>query len=144
MNIFFTASIRGGRQQQPKYAQIISQLEKYGTVSSRHVSSVVLSEYGETALTGKEVLERELNALEASDIVVAEVTTPSLGVGYLIARASVLGKRIVALYEGSDVLMLSSIVKGDPRVEIHSYRTLDEIEQILARVFENTTLPAAA
>lgn len=133
MKIFFTASVRGGRSEQPHYAVIIKALEKYGTVLSRHVSSVVLSQYGETALSGPEVLNRETQALEEGDIVVADVTTPSLGVGYMIARASLLGKRIIALYGGDDLLLLSSIIKGDPHVEVHTYKTEQDIEDILAQ-----------
>ena len=85
MNIFFTGSIRGGRADQPRYSLIVKILERYGTVLSRHIQDEELSQYGETNLSAKEILERERGTLAKSDIVVAEVTTPSLGVGYLIA-----------------------------------------------------------
>lgn len=135
MKIFFTASVRGGRSEQPHYAQIIRSLERYGTVLSRHVSSVVLSQYGETALSGSEVLERETQALADGDVVVADVTTPSLGVGYMIARASMLGKRVIALYGGDDLLLLSSIIKGDPHVEVRTYKTEEDIDGIFSQAF---------
>lgn len=135
MNIFFTGSVRGGRADQPQYAATIKALEAFGKVLSRHVSSVVLSEYGETDLSGQEVLERELRNLEASDVVVADVTTPSHGVGYLIARATASGKRVVALYGGDDVLMLSSIIKGDSGVEVHVYASDADISRIVGEVF---------
>lgn len=141
MKIFFTASVRGGRSEQPHYASIIRVLEKHGTVLSRHVSSVVLSQYGETALSGPEVLEREMKALQESNMVVAEVSTPSLGVGYLVAQASMQGKRIIALYTG-DPLLLSGIIKGDPRIELHIYETDDDIAEILSRALGNMSLAA--
>ena len=134
MNIFFTGSIRGGRAHQPKYALIVKALERHGTVYSQHVQDEALSQYGETGLSGREILERERGALGKCDIVVAEVTTPSLGVGYLIACATSLRKKVIALYFGGDALKLSAIIKGDPGVELHTYKTDEDIEKILGEV----------
>jgi len=133
MNIFFTASVRGGREHQPEYAAIVEMLERHGTVLSAHIADDALSHYGETDIAAREVLEREEAALQRSDIVIAEVTTPSFGVGYLLGRATALGKRVVALY-GGDPLELSAILKGDPRIEVRTYRSGD-IEGILDGVF---------
>ncbi len=132
MNIFFTGSVRGGRAQQPRYARIVKALEQYGTVLSSHVSDGTLSQFGETRLSGKEILERELDTLKRSDIIVAEVTTPSLGVGYLISCATALEKKVIALYRGKDTLKLSGIIKGDSRVDVHAYESDEDIERILA------------
>ncbi len=131
MNIFFTGSIRGGRAHQPNFARIVEALKKYGTVYSPHVSDETISHHGETHLSAAEILERERAALEKSDIVVAEVTTPSLGVGYMIACASAADKKIIALYCGEDTLALSAILKGDPKVETRLYKTEEDIENVL-------------
>ncbi len=131
MNIFFTGAVSGGRAEQPNYERIVAALAEYGTVYSRHVQDDTLSEYGETSLPPSEILNREQAQLEKSDIVVAEVTTPSLGVGYLLALASSFGKRIIALYHDDDTLKLSALIKGDPRIEVFTYIT----DQDLKRVF---------
>lgn len=135
MNIFFTASVRGGRSQQPQYEHVVKVLERYGAVFSEHVSDSTLSQYGETDLQSADILAREKGALAKCDIVVAEVTTPSLGVGYLIAYATSLGKRAIALYCGEDTLKLSAIIKGDSHVETHAYKTGADVEKILETVF---------
>jgi 2'-deoxynucleoside 5'-phosphate N-hydrolase len=135
MNIFFAGSIRGGRERQPEYARIVKALERFGTVSSGYVPDGSLSEYGETSLSSAEIYERERKAIEACDLFVAEVTTPSLGVGYLIAQASALGKRVIALYSGTDALKLSAIIKGDPNVRTELYRSSDDIEGTIAALF---------
>lgn len=132
MNIFFTGSIRGGRSLQPEYAAIVHTLEKYGTVLSQHVADEALSHYGETHLSNESILKRELEALDKSDIVVAEVTTPAHGVGYLIGRATALGKRVIALHHGEYELKLTSIFQGDPHIEIHAYKDTETIDVILA------------
>jgi nucleoside 2-deoxyribosyltransferase len=136
MNIFFIGSIRGGRANQPRYAHIVETLAQYGTVSSQHVSDEALSEFGETRLTGAEILERELATLATCDVVVAEVTTPSLGVGYLIGRATMQNKKVIALYNGDDTLMLSGIIKGDKQVDLHTYKTDTDIDSILSVFFK--------
>jgi 2'-deoxynucleoside 5'-phosphate N-hydrolase len=134
MNIFFTASVRGVRAHKPKHEFIVHTLEKYGSTYSPLAYFDTLSEYGETELSRKEIHAREEDALTKSDVVVAEVTTPSLGVGYLIGSAVALKKRVVALYDGEDSLKLSAMIKGAPGVEVHTYTTNDDIEQILQNV----------
>ncbi len=132
MNIFFTGSVRGGRALQPEYGDIVEVLKGHGTVHSSHVSDDALSEFGETNVSSREILKRELSALAKSDVVIAEVTTPSLGVEYLIAVASTQNKRIVALYKGTDTLQLSAIIKGDENLEVHTYETREDMENALA------------
>lgn len=139
MTIFFLASVRGGRGQQPRYEAIVRELGSYGTVLSSHVANEELSRFGETDMANGTIRERELAALAKADIVVAEVTTPSLGVGYLIARATSTGKRVVALYRGKDTLRLSAIIAGDPHVEIHTYENDEDAENILMALFSGAT-----
>ena len=78
------------------------------------------------------VHDRELDTLEKSDLVVAEVTTPSLGVGYLISQAINLNKKVIALYNGEDTLKLSAMIKGDKNIEICLYKTLEDVAEILS------------
>ena len=132
MKIFFTGSIRGGRGEQPQYAMIVDALKKYGDVSSEHIADDELSEYGETNLSAQEVRERELKELEASEVVVAEVTTPSAGVGYFIAQATRSGKKVIALYNREDTLRLSSIIKGDELVNVYTYDDEGDLENIFS------------
>ena len=137
MNIFFTGAISGGRAHQPNYARITKALDAYGTVHSRHVDDGDLSQYGETRLSASDIRTREIAALERSDVVVAEVSTPSLGVGYLIAHAVLLNKKVVALLADEDTLKLSAIIKGDANVAVYAYKTDADVERVLAEVFAN-------
>jgi len=131
MNIFFTASIRGGRSHQPEYTAIVAKLSQYGNVHAGVVPDTNISQYGETHLSADDILQRELRALKNSDLVIAEVSTPSLGVGYLIAQATIQGKSVIALYRGDSLLKLSAMIKGDPLVHVHTYKIDQDIESIL-------------
>mgnify|MGYP001574954588 CR=1 FL=1 len=131
MNIYFIGSIMGGRINQSQYGEIVKILKQHGNVFSEHIADESLSEYGETDLEKEEIHDRELERLEKSDLVVAEITTPSLGVGYLVAEALRLNKRIIALYNGEDTLKLSAIIKGNKKIKVHLYKTKDDVERIL-------------
>jgi hypothetical protein len=41
--------------------------------------------------------------LKEADVIVAEVSTPSLGVGYEIGKAEDMGKRILCLYKNKKI-----------------------------------------
>lgn len=128
--IFFTGAIRGGRINQLQYAGIVEVLKQYGTVFSEHVADKSLGEYGETDLEKEEIHDRELDMLGKSDLVVAEVTEPSLGVGYLISQAINLNKKIIALYNGEDTLKLSAMIKGNKNIKVHLYKTEEDLKAI--------------
>ncbi len=135
MNIFFAASIRGGREHQPLYDAIVTELKKYGDVHAPHTADATLTNFGETELPDVEIHTRELEALARADVVVAEVTAPSLGVGYLVARAADMGKRVTALYHGDNLLELSSMIKGDSRIAVLRYGELGDLERTLRSAF---------
>lgn len=130
MKIFFTGSIRGGRGLQKQYKEITEILTRYGSVSGGHIADDDMLTHGETHLSAREISTRELSALQESDAVVAEVTTPSLGVGYLIAHAGILQKPVIALCNSDDSLMVSAIIKGDPNVKVYLYKTSGGLERI--------------
>ena len=53
-----------------------------------------------------------LSKLARSDVVVAEVTQPSLGVGYEIGRTVELGKPLLCLYRPVEGRLLSAMIRG--------------------------------
>mgnify|MGYP002405607649 CR=1 FL=1 len=85
--IYFAGSISGGRNNVELYGQIIEHLKKYGKVLTEHIGDKKISASGETNLSDTEIYERDTDWLYTANVVVAEVTTPSLGVGLEIGRA---------------------------------------------------------
>ncbi|KPP77616.1 2'-deoxynucleoside 5'-phosphate N-hydrolase 1-like [Scleropages formosus] len=103
MRIYFCGSIRGGRQDVALYQRIVRKLQELGQVLTEHVSRSDISEKGEdaAALEDKAIHDRDVQWLHAADVVVAEVTQPSLGVGYELGRAVAMRKRILCLFRPS-------------------------------------------
>ncbi|MBU1139834.1 MAG: nucleoside 2-deoxyribosyltransferase, partial [Proteobacteria bacterium] len=86
MNIYFAGAIRGGRDDAELYATLIQWLKQYGRILTEHVGNEDLLQE-EQFLSEKEIFARDMRWIAEADLVVAEVTTPSLGVGYELAVA---------------------------------------------------------
>ena len=134
--IYFAGSIRGGRDDAAIYAQIIEQLAKFGRVHTEHVGSSTLTAAGEPG-SPREIHDRDLEWLKSSDVVVAEVTTPSLGVGYEIARATQWGKPVLCLFRNGTGRTLSSMISGCQGVTVREYSAIAEAESILGDFFSS-------
>lgn len=131
LNIYFAGAIRGGREDARLYAQLISYLKTFGTVLTEHVGDDGLLRE-EKSLIEQEIYERDMQWLAVADLVIAEVSTPSLGVGYEIGLAQALGKKIFCLYRTGQGKRLSAMIAGNPALRVESYTRPAEAEKLLA------------
>lgn len=129
MTIYFAGSISGGRGDQVIYAQIIDMLKAHGTVLTEHFGDANLTSAGE-ALTDRVIHDRDVDWLRHADVLVAEVTTPSLGVGYEIGRAVEWRKRIICLYRPSEGRRLSGMISGAPGIQVIEYRAVADLQHV--------------
>jgi len=106
-------------------------------VLTEHVGLGSLDAGGEEGLTAHEIHDRDVAWLMASGAVVAEVTTPSLGVGYEIARAALQGKPVLCLFRPEGGKRLSAMIAGCSGVAVQTYLTSEELPAILGSWFEN-------
>lgn len=82
--------------------------------------------YGGSPLPSDKIYERDTQMIKDSDIMVAEVTNPSLGVGYELAYAEKLGRPILCLFNTTSKNKLSAMVSGNSYNTV-SYTSPDEI-----------------
>jgi hypothetical protein len=134
MKIYFAGSIRGGRHDFAVYCEIIEQLKAYGEVLTEHVGDALLEAIGESG-SNQEVHDRDLAWLKEADCLVAEVTTPSLGVGYEIAAAIGWDKSILCLFRPGDGRALSAMIAGSRDVTVREYKTTSDLREILAEFY---------
>ncbi len=132
MKIYFAGSIRGGRQDAALYRCLIDLLKQHGDVLTEHVADPILSE---TALSDEAIYRRDMRWLRQSDTLVAEVTVPSHGVGYEIARAQTLGKPVLCLYRPDCGHRLSALLAGNPAIGCRAYERFEELSPILDAFF---------
>ncbi len=132
MNIYFAGSIRGGREDLDLYQAIVELLSAYGTVLTEHVkNSDVLSI--DTADKNKEIYKRDMDWLVKSDVVIAEVTQPSLGVGYEIGQAEAMGKKVLCLYRKLPEKNLSAMIAGNSKIRLEEYESGADLDAILKK-----------
>ena len=112
MKIYFSGSISGGRAHEAIYQHLVARLQALGhDVLSAHVADPIALE-SEKDLSPRAVFERDSNWVKECDVLIAEVSAPSLGVGYEYALAVQLGKPVLCVCR-SDV-RLSKMITGNP------------------------------
>ena len=136
MKIYFAGSIRGGREDADRYYEIINHLKKYGEVLTEHVGSDSLTHKGENTLNDNQIHDRDMNWLLSSDIIIAEVTNPSLGVGYEIGRAIEHKKKIICLFYTKSNNRLSAMISESKDVVLFNYNNLNQLINYLDKLLK--------
>ena len=130
MKVYFAGSIRGGREDQQKYLELIDFISTKAEVLTEHVGSHSIGKIGEDALDDIAIYERDIEWLEEADAVIAEVTTPSLGVGYELGVAEKLNKPTLCLFnEGKKDQTLSAMLAGNSNFQNYHYQSLSQAKQ---------------
>jgi len=137
MKIYFAGSIRGGRQNQENYFKIIKHLQEYGEVLTKHIGGKDLSDFGEEDISDQEIYKRDISWLKESDVVVAEISTPSLGMGYEIAKAEEFGKKVICLYEKPEKgKRISAMMAGNKNIILKEYNDLEDLIHVIKKTFK--------
>ena len=100
---------------------------------TEHVGLESLQAEGERTMTEEEIFQRDMAWLTESELVVAECTTPSHGVGYELARARDMGKEVHIFYDLSRG-NLSAMLAGDSAFILHPYTTRQQVLEGLKRI----------
>ena len=136
MKIYFAGAIRGGRQDSLLYYEIVQQLQKHGEVLTEHVGDTELGVLGQE-IGDRQIHDRDLEWLQSSDCLVAEVTTPSLGVGFEIGKATEWGKPVLCLYRPAEGRSLSAMISGSKAVTLKEYQHPKELTEIFEQFLQS-------
>ena len=131
LKIYFAGSIRGGREDKEIYFILINHISKYGEVLTEHVGDKELTDLGDDGPTDEWIYNRDMEWMNKADMVIAEVSTPSLGVGYELGKAEEMNKKILCLYRNRSNKKLSAMINGNLNMKTVKYDNLkDAIKQI--------------
>ena len=131
MNIYFACSLTGGREFEPVYQTIVHALaEKKHSVLTAHLVESNVMEV-EAAVSPADVYSRDVAWIRSCNVLVAEVSVPSHGVGYEIGFALGIGKPVLALYQQGR--KVSKMISGntDKNLTVKMYANTEEAIQIL-------------
>ena len=135
MKIYFARSIRGERDSTEKFNIIMETLKRYGEVLTEHIDPKTIIKEERKHFTEEQIYTEDADWIKESDIVVAEVSVPSLGVGYELAFAESLEKRVLCLYDSNSKWSLSAMVAGNKYFEIIKYSSVEELAKKLQELF---------
>lgn len=125
MKIYFACSIRGGRNDVETYEKLVQFVKNKATVLSEIFADNKLTSHGSSG-SSKDIYAKDIGWVNESDAVIAEVTNPSLGVGYEIATAEKLKKPVLALFKDDGSRRLSAIIDGSPKTKVVNYKELKD------------------
>jgi nucleoside 2-deoxyribosyltransferase len=133
MNIYLACTVRGDRGAVQTARRLADLLEQLGhTVLTRHLLLDDV-ETQEGQLTERAVFERDLQWLEAADVLIAEASGSSYGVGfevgYVIGRAAETTQRVLLLYDAARRPRVSRLIAGNthPACTTYPYRDVDDL-----------------
>lgn len=132
--IYFAGSIRGGRVDAELYSRMIAHMTQLGhRVLTEHVggSKLCLHEQGRDG--DARIYDQDTAWLRESDVLIAECTCPSLGVGYELAYAESHGKPVHIFYNRSKS-QLSAMLTGNSYFNIYPYDNEDDIFSQLEKI----------
>jgi nucleoside 2-deoxyribosyltransferase len=119
MKIYFSCSIRGARPDPETIPRLIRHLKNHGAVLTEQIGDVIEGE--KVDISDEEIFLRDVSWLGEADALVADVTAPSLGVGYEIGVAETLGKPILCLYKRQRGKRLSAMISGNSKLTLRRY-----------------------
>lgn len=134
MKIYYSVSVRGASMSKTLVRQQISILKNYGFVQTEHLASDNVVEL-DMNMSDDEIYKEDMRLLKESNIVIADCTAPSHGVGYIISKAETLGKPILCTKycQSSGDEEFSAMIEGCPRLVKKFYRSMEEFEEIIRR-----------
>ena len=138
MKIYFAGSIRGGRDNATIYEAMVTCLKSFGEVLTEHVGDPALSETGDDGPDDRFIHDRDMAWLAGCDLVVAEVSAPSLGVGYELGWATALNKPVLCLHQAISGRPISAMIAGSPGIHRVAYSSMDEAKTIMEEFIRKT------
>lgn len=137
MNIYFACSITGGRQDELIYQKLVSALQQDG----HQVPTALLASPDVMPLEGvvsaADVYARDVSWITECDFLLAEVSTPSHGVGYEIGYALSLGKRVLCLYRKGRKVSKMILGNPHPQLTVRNYETPEQAVNLLCGYLKN-------
>jgi hypothetical protein len=136
-NVYFAGSIRGGRVDAALYQRLISYIKQTDTVLTEHIGQSNLSLKAQNKAIDTHIYERDTEWLRSSDLVIAECTSPSLGVGYELAYAEAHNIPVYIFYN-KEKANISAMLNGNSNFTIFPYETEEDIYPQIDKILGNS------
>lgn len=146
MTIYLACTVRGDRGGVLAGRAVCERLQKLGhEVLTTHLLADDVNR-AEAALTEEAVYRRDIGWLSSCDVLVAEASGSSYGVGfevgYVLGRARESGQRVVLVYDAARRDQVSRLITGncDAHCDTFGYASIDELVTFIDRSLGRGTL----
>ncbi|MFV1859080.1 MAG: nucleoside 2-deoxyribosyltransferase [Anaerolineales bacterium] len=131
MNLYFACSLTGGRQDEGIYGIIVRHLEGAGhEIPTAHLADPGVMEL-EKVTAADEIYARDIRWIEGCEALIAEVSTPSHGVGYEIAYALRLSRPVLCCYREGVTVSKMILGNDSPGLVVRAYQTESEVPKLI-------------
>jgi 2'-deoxynucleoside 5'-phosphate N-hydrolase len=147
MNVYLACTVRGHRGALEAVRAIADLLERHvHVVLTRHLLADDV-DTAESALSEREVFERDMEWLNAADLVIAEASGSSYGVGfevgYVLGRAEQTTQRVLLLYDAARRAHVSRLISGNAHrhCTTYAYRDAADLVRFVERYITSGPTP---
>jgi hypothetical protein len=125
--VYFACAIRGGGDTST-YEALLHTIKAAGgdILSEIFVNDAIL--YGGSPLPEAAIYQRDIGMIHEADVIIAEVTNPSLGVGYELGYAEAHTLPVICLFNTASGRKLSAMISGNPYNKVVEY-TPDQLPE---------------
>ena len=139
MNLYFSCSLTGGRSDEAIYGVIVDHLLSQGhEVPTAYLAHPKVMDM-ERVVEPSEVYQRDIAWIQTCNALIAEVSTPSHGVGYEIANALSLGKPVLCCYRFGTPISKMLTGNDSPNIVLRSYRDETEVRAVVEAFLADLT-----
>ena len=135
MKIYFTAPLNGSEDLKEEYQSIVDSLENLGhKVYVDQKLKIDLEKVSQDRSSAVKIYRKLSRALKSSELLVAEVSYPSLSVGHEISLALEFNKSVIALYRGEKAPRFLDAIPNE-RLQVIRYEQKD-LKKLLKRAIK--------
>jgi len=135
MKVYFLGAVSGLSEYGNTYNKIVKILEENdNSVISEHVLGVASKEVSNLSEEFREEYFKKMEkSIKSSDVMVAEISKPTVNIGYEIAYAIEKDKPVLVLYKESTKVFPLLIGNTSDKLEISAYQDESDLERVILR-----------
>lgn len=135
MIIYCAGPIKGDKTYQRFYAEIINILEEEGHTALAELNTKFSAS---VPLNDEQIYKRDIRWIDGSELLIAEISAPSLGVGFEIAYALFEKKLPVLALVNKEAGSVSAMISGcsSELLSIEKYRDTQDMREIMVNYID--------
>lgn len=138
MIVYCAGAIKGDSSYQESYLEVINIVKKEGHSALSELNPDFKSAF---PLNEKQVFQRDIKWIEKSTVMIAEISGPSLGVGFEIAYALYMREiPVLALYD-AEIERVSAMITGcdSELLYVKTYHNKKELQELVLSFLRQQT-----